>query len=149
LHFTGGIMVKFRRILLLLSIVLAGCATQPAADDPYVAFARHYFELLQQRNYDAVEAKLDPEFKSDPNFKSEDLKALFAFFAIAVPQERPLSSKVTAYQPHGKEGTTVTIEYQFPNTETKFDITMRGSGENIVVRHFNVHSDFDLKGDAI
>ena len=140
----------FRCVIFLASLILAGCATQVPDNDPYVAFARHYFELLQHKDNAAIEATFDAELTSDPQFKSEDLKTLLSLIEILVPSDPPLSSKVVEYRPSRLDGmpvTSVTIEYQFPKAETRFEIVMRGSGQDIRVRHFDLHSDIELNGD--
>jgi hypothetical protein len=132
----------FKRIIAIFwTVILVGCATpQPAADDQYVAFARSFFELLQHKDFAAAKAKFDGEIEGDT------LDTLLQLSVLLIPKDPPLSSKVVQYRSSrvdGKPVMTVGIDYEFPNVEAQFEITMRGSGDDIWVRHFKVHSEIN------
>lgn len=141
----------FRRIVLGLVICVAGCAAPAQDNDPYVAFARDYFTLLQKRDLVTATSKFDPELKADPEFKDDDQKAMVALLAVIIPADPPRSSKVVenrSIDSYGVPATFVVIEYEFPSGQRRFEITMRKIGERIVVRYLKTGAEFNFNGNS-
>jgi hypothetical protein len=116
-----------KRILLLIVLVVAsGCDHWIEKLEPQeTGFARHCFELLQHRDFAALENIAGPGLRSD------DFASQLSEMAKMIPGEAPISSDATSVNVSTTNGYTkssVSMVYQFPSGWLEFSIASEGSG---------------------
>src|SRR5690349_17632047 len=104
-------MLKRIVLLFLAIIVLSGCDhwVEKLAPES-TGFARHCFELLQQRDFAALEAL------ASPGLRDSGLAAQLTTLAGQIPAEAPIASEATSVNvatTNGYTVTRVTMAYQF------------------------------------
>lgn len=124
---------------LLFVLMLAGCDGQalfegfiPQQD---AAFAKNHLALLQERNFDAVEAEIDP------SIKNEQLRANLEHVASFFPSENPLDIDTVGVQTVSSSDRTqvsLTFQYVYPNKWLLANVVLRKSAEATVVAGIHV-----------
>jgi len=118
-------MLKRIVLLFLAIIVLSGCDhwVEKLAPES-TGFARHCFELLQQRDFAALEAL------ASPGLRDSGLAAQLTTLAGQIPAEAPIASEATSVNvatTNGYTVTRVTMVYQFQSGWLAFDVSAEGS----------------------
>lgn len=107
---------RFASVLLIL-LALAACDQHSMVESQKeVQFAKQYFALFQSRDFDAIEAKLDPKLKD------QQLKANLEQVAAAFPTDRPKNVAVVSFNRFSlrsiKENFTrytIELQYEYPS----------------------------------
>jgi hypothetical protein len=115
-----------KRLLLLIALlVTAGCGDWVSKLAPQeTTFARHCFELLQRRDFAAIEALASPELRT------ADFPAQLSAMAAQIPAEAPISSQATNVNVQTTNGYTIStigMAYRFPSGWLEFDVSAAGS----------------------
>jgi hypothetical protein len=114
-----------RVVLLIVLVVASGCDHWIEKLEPQeTGFARHVFDLLQHRDFAALEDIAGPGLRSD------DFPAQLSEMAAMIPAEATISSDATSVNVSTTNGYTkssVNMVYQFPSGWLQFDIASEGS----------------------
>jgi hypothetical protein len=120
-----------RLLLLIVLLVASGCDHWVEKLAPVTTgFARHCFDLLQKRDFAALETL------TAPRLRTADLHARLVELAAQVPAAAPISSdaiSVNVSTVNGYTTSTAGMIYQFQSGWLEFDITAEGSDDRLAL----------------
>lgn len=136
----GPLLTLLRRlaVLCLAVVALAGC-DQAAVFDSLVTkeesrLAKDFVAQIAARDYTAVEAALDPQFRTP------DLHARLEAMAAVVPAAAPMS--VSVIGSHTMVSTTgtryrITLQYEYPTSWLLAAVLLERSGDKVLLQGIN------------
>jgi hypothetical protein len=136
--------------ILLLAAALTGCY-QPddavfdqVATQRNVEVAKRLFSLLQARDFDAIDALLDPRLKHP------DTRQALETLADKLPPGEPSEIEVVGVQSQGGDMPMVglTLEYRYPTAWELARVTFNPSGPSPLVMWLNVEPEAQSVGDV-
>src|ERR1700760_4193040 len=118
-------MLRRLVLLLLVCVSVSGCGDWVSKLEPEeTGFARHCFDLLQHRDFEAIDALADPELRA------ADLDARLGDMAALIPSEAFTASQATSVNvstTNGDTRSTVGMIFQFPSGALQLDISSASS----------------------